>query len=41
MFDPPPQFPKGESESLYVFVVENPRELIVKFPVKGQHKLCK
>ncbi|XP_064390454.1 activating signal cointegrator 1-like [Halichondria panicea] len=33
------QFPKGESESLYVFVVENPRELIVKFPVKGQHKL--
>ena len=35
------QYPGGESESPFVFIVENPSELVVKFPVKGQHKICK
>ena len=35
------QHPNGESESPYVFVCENPHELFVKFPNKGQHKICK
>lgn len=35
------RFPDGESDSPYVFICENPRELIVKFPVKGQHKIYK
>jgi len=33
--------PNGESESPYVFVCQNPLELFVKFPNKGQHKLYK
>ena len=33
--------PDGESESDYVFVCENPQELIVKFPLKGKHKIWK
>ena len=32
---------EGESESPYVFVCENPQQLAVKFPVKGQHKIWK
>lgn len=36
-----PQFPSGESDSPYVFICKNPRELIVKFPLKGKHKICK
>lgn len=35
------EFPEGESESPYVFVCENPQQLTVKFPVKGQHKIWK
>ncbi|XP_028416961.1 activating signal cointegrator 1-like [Dendronephthya gigantea] len=36
------QFPDGEeSSSAFVFIPENPRELVVKFPVKGQHKIWK
>ncbi|XP_046856141.1 activating signal cointegrator 1-like [Xenia sp. Carnegie-2017] len=34
------KFPNGEeSSSAFVFIPENPRELRVKFPVKGQHKI--
>jgi hypothetical protein len=35
------QCPQGESESDYVFVTEHPQELVVKFPVTGQHKICR
>lgn len=35
------EFPEGESESPYVFVCENPQQLAVKFPVKGEHKIWK
>lgn len=35
------KYPDGESESDYVFVCENPQELIVKFHVKGKHKIWK
>ena len=35
------EFLEGESESPYVFVCENPQQLAVKFPVKGQHKIWK
>ncbi|KAI9556441.1 hypothetical protein GHT06_016229 [Daphnia sinensis] len=35
------QYPNGESESPYVFICENPHELFVKFPNKGQHKIYK
>lgn len=35
------QHANGESSSPYVFVCANPHELFVKFPVKGQHKICK
>ncbi|XP_071106236.1 activating signal cointegrator 1-like [Haliotis cracherodii] len=35
------QFPDGESASPYVFICENPQELIVKFPIKGKHKIYK
>ena len=34
-------YPKGESGSPYVFVCSNPQELLVKFPMQGQHKICK
>jgi len=33
--------PCGESGSPYVFVCRNPRELVLKVPIKGQHKLWK
>ncbi|KAK8732045.1 hypothetical protein OTU49_007156 [Cherax quadricarinatus] len=33
--------PDGESDSPYVFVCENPQEMILKFPIKGQHKIYK
>ena len=38
----PPQYPEEESESSsdYVFMVTCPQELTVKFPIKGQHKIC-
>ena len=35
------QYPDGESSSPYVFICENPQELIIKFPIKGKHKICK
>lgn len=35
------QYPDGESISPYVFICENPQELVVKFPIKGKHKICK
>ncbi|XP_077989088.1 activating signal cointegrator 1-like [Glandiceps talaboti] len=35
------KFPNGESASPYVFICENPQELVVKFPIKGQHKIWK
>ncbi|PFX33317.1 Activating signal cointegrator 1 [Stylophora pistillata] len=35
------QFSEGESESPYVFICENPQQLALKFPVKGQHKIWK
>ena len=34
------QYPDGESASPYVFICENPHELLVKFPIKGKHKIC-
>ena len=34
-------YPEGESASPYVFVCTNPQELLVKFPMQGQHKICK
>ncbi|MCL4126621.1 UNVERIFIED_CONTAM: hypothetical protein GTU68_022981 [Idotea baltica] len=35
------RFPEGESESPYVFVCEHPQEMIIKFPIKGEHKIYK
>ena len=34
-------YPDGESTSPYVFVCKNPQELLIKFPMSGQHKLFK
>lgn len=34
------QYPEGESDSPFVFVCTNPQELPIRFPVKGQHKIC-
>lgn len=40
---PPMQFPDTceESASPFVFICTNPQELLVKFPIKGKHKICK
>ncbi|KAK4289239.1 hypothetical protein Pmani_037782 [Petrolisthes manimaculis] len=35
------RYPDGESDSPYVFVCENGQEMILKFPIKGQHKIYK
>ena len=35
------QFPDGESESPYVFICENPQEMVIRFPMKGEHKIYK
>ncbi|CAL1540526.1 unnamed protein product [Lymnaea stagnalis] len=35
------QFPEGESASPFVFICSNPQQLIVKFPIKGKHKIYK
>ncbi|KAF7667908.1 hypothetical protein LDENG_00041600, partial [Lucifuga dentata] len=37
------QFPDTceESTSPFVFICTNPQELVVKFPMKGKHKICK
>lgn len=34
-------YPNGESESPFVFICESPQELSIRFPVKGDHKICK
>lgn len=31
----------GESDSPFVFICESPQELSIRFPVKGEHKICK
>jgi len=33
--------PTGESASPYVAVCTNPQELVLKFPMKGEHKIFK
>uniref|UniRef100_A0A182SGY9 Uncharacterized protein n=1 Tax=Anopheles maculatus TaxID=74869 RepID=A0A182SGY9_9DIPT len=33
------QHPNGESDSPFVFVCEEPQELPIRFPVKGDHKI--
>ncbi|KAH3840986.1 activating signal cointegrator 1-like [Dreissena polymorpha] len=35
------QFPDGDSGDPYVFICDNPKELLVKFPIKGKHKIYK
>lgn len=35
------QYPEGESISPYVFICQNPQELVVKFPMKGKVKIYK
>ncbi|XP_018620872.2 activating signal cointegrator 1 isoform X1 [Scleropages formosus] len=37
------QFPNTceESASSFVFVCTNPQELLIKFPMKGKHKICR
>ncbi|XP_060074241.1 activating signal cointegrator 1-like isoform X2 [Ylistrum balloti] len=35
------KFPDGESASPYVFICEVPQQLVVKFPIKGKHKIYK
>ncbi|KAK3893874.1 hypothetical protein Pcinc_002316 [Petrolisthes cinctipes] len=35
------RYPDGESDCPYVFICENPQEMILKFPIKGQHKIYK
>lgn len=34
-------YPDGESESPFVFICDDPQELPVRFPVKGEHKIYK
>nr|CDS27323.1 activating signal cointegrator 1 [Hymenolepis microstoma] len=33
------KYPDGESKSSYVFVCSDPRELLIKLPMSGQHKI--
>lgn len=35
------KFPDGESGCPFVFICENPLELFIKFPIKGNHKIYK
>lgn len=35
------KYPEGESDSPYVFVCESPQEMVLKFPMKGEHKIYK
>lgn len=35
------RFPEGESDSPFVFLCEDPLALPVRFPMQGQHKICK
>lgn len=34
-------YPNGESDSPFVFICHSPQELSIRFPVKGEHKICK
>ncbi|KAK0175370.1 hypothetical protein PV327_009124 [Microctonus hyperodae] len=34
-------YPQGDSESPYVFICSDPRELSLKFPMQGKHKIYK
>lgn len=34
-------YPQGESDSPFVFICESAQELSIRFPVKGEHKICK
>lgn len=34
-------YQEGESDSPFVFIFNDPQELPVRFPVKGEHKICK
>lgn len=33
------KYPNGDSAMPFVFICENPQELVVRFPIKGQHKI--
>lgn len=33
-------YPSGESDSPFVFICNDPLELPVRFPIKGEHKIC-
>ncbi|EGD72426.1 zinc finger domain-containing protein [Salpingoeca rosetta] len=35
------RFPNGPSMMPFVFICDNPHELVIKYPVKGQHKIWK
>lgn len=35
------KYPDGESDSPFVFICEDPVALPVRFPMQGQHKICK
>ena len=35
------KYPNGESASPFVFICSNPQELVLKYPMNGQHKICK
>lgn len=35
------QYPGGESDCEYVFICENPQELMFKLPMRGHQKICK
>lgn len=35
------EYPNGESDSPFVFVCNEPQELPIRFPVRGEHKICK
>jgi activating signal cointegrator 1 len=34
-------YPDGESESPFVFICDDPQELSIRFPMKGEHKIYK
>lgn len=35
------KYPRGESDSPYVFICKDNEELPIRFPVSGEHKICK
>jgi len=35
------KFPDGECDTPFVFICENAQELPVRFPIRGNHKICK